>query len=100
MTLTTTPTDSQPAKGFFTVTRKSHYEPLSACVKEALDGYFEQLDGHTASDLYQMVMSEVEHPLIASVLEHMGGNQTRAANALGISRSTLRKKLAQYQIDQ
>lgn len=100
MTLTTTRSDSQPAEGFFTVTRKSHYEPLSECVKEALDSYFEQLDGHAASDLYQMVMSEVEQPLIASVLEHMGGNQTRAANALGISRSTLRKKLAQYQIDQ
>ena len=99
MTLTTTYTDSQPAKGLFKVNEKSRYEPLSECVKEALDTYFAQLDGHPPSDLYQMVMSEVEQPLLTSVLEHMGGNQTRAAIALGISRSTLRKKLVQYHIE-
>jgi Fis family transcriptional regulator len=99
MTLTTNYSDSQPAKGFFKVSEKSRYEPLSDCVKEALDTYFAQLDGHPPSDLYQMVMSEVELPLLTCVLEHMGGNQTRAATALGISRSTLRKKLVQYRID-
>ncbi len=99
MTFTTAYSDSQPAKGFFKVSKKSHYEPLSDCVKDALETYFAQLDGHPPADLYQMVMSEVEQPLLTCVLEHMGGNQTRAAIALGISRSTLRKKLGQYGID-
>ena len=42
-----------------------------------------------------MVMSEVEEPLLQTVMRHTGGNQTKAAALLGISRSTLRKKLAQ-----
>jgi len=74
-------------------------EPLGECVRDALESYFKQLDGHTAADLYQMVIAEVERPLFASVMQHTQGNQTRAAQVLGISRSTLRKKLARYQLD-
>ena len=44
-------------------------------------------------------MEEMERPLLHTVMEHTGGNQTRAAALLGISRSTLRKKLAQYGLD-
>ncbi len=58
--------------------------------------YFEHLDGSEASDLYAMVMAEVEAPLLACVLEHTQGNQTRAANILGLNRGTLRKKLKHY----
>lgn len=85
--------------GILEVARKSKNEPLSDCVKDALDNYFAQLDGHAPADLYQLVLAEVERPLFACVMQHMGGNQTRAANALGISRGTLRKKIAQYQLD-
>lgn len=53
--------------------------------------YFSHLDGHGTSNLYRMVMNEVEAPLLESVMEYAGGNQTRAAAILGISRSTLRK---------
>lgn len=81
------------------VAKKSDTEPLSDCVRGALQNYFAHLNGHTATDLYQLVMCEVERPLFACVMEETGGNQTRAASILGISRSTLRKKLAQYQID-
>jgi Fis family transcriptional regulator len=81
------------------VGRTSEAERLADCVREALDNYFAHLDGHTPTDLYEMVLAEVEKPLFSCVLQHMGGNQTRAAQALGISRSTLRKKLARYQID-
>lgn len=71
---------------------------LSTHVKQAVDDYFAQLNGHTAADLYAMVISEVEKPLLETALHHSGQNQTKAAKALGLSRSTLRKKLDQYGI--
>ncbi len=83
----------------FSVARSSSKEPLRECVREALTAYFKQLDGHAAADLYKLVMSEVEQPLLETVMHYSEGNQTRAARALGISRSTLRKKLAHYGLD-
>ncbi|MCX7067906.1 MAG: Fis family transcriptional regulator [Methylococcales bacterium] len=72
--------------------------PLSVHVKQTIGLYFSQLNGHDAVDLYAMVLSEVEKPLLEATLEHTGYNQTKAAKALGLSRSTLRKKLDQYGI--
>jgi Fis family transcriptional regulator, factor for inversion stimulation protein len=72
--------------------------PLSVHVKVAVDHYFSHMHGYDPVDLYEFVMAEVEKPLLESVLEHTGHNQTKAAKALGLSRSTLRKKLEQYQI--
>lgn len=69
---------------------------LSVHVKHALELYFSQLKGHDAADLYNLVMREVEKPLLETVLEQSGYNQTKAAKVLGLSRSTLRKKLEQY----
>lgn len=60
--------------------------------------YFDQLDGYEASDVYNMVMGEIEKPMIEVVLEECGQNQSKAAQLLGLSRSTLRKKLAEYDI--
>ncbi len=71
-------------------------EPLRDTVHRAICTYLEKLDGHEVRDLYQIVLGEVEKPLFAAVLDHTGGNQTRAATLLGISRSTLRKKLSHY----
>lgn len=68
-------------------------------VRIALQQYFSQLNGHAACGLHTMVISEVEKPLIQAVLEYSGGNQSKAAKVLGISRSTLRKKMIQYRID-
>ena len=70
--------------------------PLSAHVAIAVEQYFAQLNGHPACGLYAMVMAEVEKPLIQAVLDHSGHNQTNAAQMLGISRSTLRKKMLHY----
>ncbi|MDD1608901.1 MAG: Fis family transcriptional regulator [Methylococcaceae bacterium] len=72
--------------------------PLSVYVKHTVELYFSQLNGHDATDLYAMVISEVEKPLLEATLAHSGYNQTKAAKALGLSRSTLRKKLDQYGI--
>ena len=61
--------------------------------------YFDQLDGTAPNDLYQLVIQQVEQPLFEAILNHTGGNQSKAATLLGISRSTLRKKIAQYEIE-
>ncbi|HHI77468.1 MAG TPA: DNA-binding transcriptional regulator Fis [Gammaproteobacteria bacterium] len=79
--------------------RRQAPAPLSQLVRQALDDYFEQLDGAEPSDLYHLVMAQAEQPLLERVMRHTGGNQTRAAALLGISRATLRKKLALYNIE-
>ena len=71
-------------------------KPLKACVEDAMQSYFKQLDGHITNELYQMVLSEVEEPLFRSVLQHTRGNQSKASELLGINRGTLRKKLKMY----
>jgi Fis family transcriptional regulator len=70
--------------------------PLHRCVETALDDYFAVLDGEDAVGLYDLVMAEVERPLLASVMRYVGNNQSRAAAMLGVSRGTLRKKLVQH----
>ncbi|MEM9102472.1 MAG: DNA-binding transcriptional regulator Fis [Pseudomonadota bacterium] len=69
---------------------------LRACVQQALDTYFAQLEGQTVNDLYDMVLAEVEAPLLETVMGNVRGNQTKAAKMLGINRGTLRKKLKIY----
>ncbi len=66
---------------------------LAESVQEAMNQYFDTLDGQTSHNLYALVMNEVERPLLACVLERCGGNQSRAAALLGLNRATLRKKL-------
>lgn len=84
---------------YFAVAKNKTKEPLRECVRDALNNYFNYLDGHQAADLYQLVLSEVELPLFERVMQYTEGNQTRAAALLGISRSTLRKKLTFYHLD-
>ncbi len=83
----------------FRVIKQRKDEPLSDCVSSALDSYFTHLNGHSINKLHQMVIEEVERPLFQCTMTHTGGNQSKAAALLGISRSTLRKKLAYYGID-
>ena len=72
------------------------HAPLNECVEAALKDYFEQLDGHAAANLYDMLLAEVEAPLFKATLAHTDGNQSRAAEILGLNRGTLRKKLKTY----
>ena len=68
-------------------------------VRKALDDYFKDLDGEEPScAVYDMVINCVEKPLIETVLAHAGGNQTRAAELLGLNRNTLRKKILAHGI--
>ena len=69
---------------------------IALCVRRALESYFKDLDGEKPGAIYEMVMNSVERPLIAFALEHAQGNQTQAAEMLGLNRNTLRKKINSY----
>ena len=72
---------------------------MARYVRKTLKEYFKDLDGEEpCCDMFDMVMNCVEKPLLEMVLEHVGGNQTRAAETLGINRNTLRKKMQQHGI--
>ena len=68
-------------------------KPLRDLTGEALRTYFRDLNGHKPSALYDLVLGEVEPPLFEAVLDYTRGNQSRAAEILGLNRATLRKKL-------
>ena len=72
---------------------------LARCVRERLEDYFHALNGETPGAVYEMVIASVERPLLEEVLRQAGGNQSRAADWLGINRNTLRKKLKQHGIE-
>ncbi len=67
-------------------------------VRRAIDGYFKDLDGEKPSGVYDMVINCVEKPLLEAVLHRVRGNQTHAAEMLGINRNTLRKKMKAHGI--
>ena len=71
-------------------------QSLRDCVERAVSNYFQHLDGQDVSDVYDMVLSEVEAPMLEVVMKYTRHNQTKAANVLGLNRGTLRKKLKQY----
>jgi Fis family transcriptional regulator len=68
--------------------------------EDALEIYFESLNGDRPGDLYDLVMGEVERPLFKAVLDYTQGNQSQAAGILGLNRGTLRKKLRYYSLIQ
>ena len=80
----TTPPDEQPA------------QTLRDGVEKALKNYFSHLDGQPVTDVYQMVLTEIEAPLLECVMKYTKDNQTKASVLLGLNRGTLRKKLKQY----
>lgn len=70
--------------------------PLRTQAKIAISNYLSQLNGNDVDDMYDLVLSEIETPMLEEVMKYTRGNQTRAANLLGINRGTLRKKLKKY----
>ena len=75
-----------------------NYRPLSFHVKEALDRYFAALNGHAPGGLYELVITEIERPLLEEVMRRTRGNISKAAQHLGLNRATLRKKLEKHGI--
>ncbi|PLK58978.1 Fis family transcriptional regulator [Candidatus Palibaumannia cicadellinicola] len=73
-------------------------KPLRNSVKQALKNYFALLNvnGQNIKNLYELVLAEIEQPLLDMVMQYTRGNQTRAALMMGINRGTLRKKLKKY----
>lgn len=73
-------------------------QPLSFHVKEALGRYFSALNGHDPGGLYELVLNELERPLLEEVMRRTRGNLSKAALHLGLNRATLRKKLEKHGI--
>jgi Fis family transcriptional regulator len=71
---------------------------IGRSVDRSLDEYFRRLDGEPPHGIYDMVIAHVERALLSSILERSNGNQTQAAEMLGLNRNTLRAKLAKYKL--
>ena len=71
---------------------------IGRSVEKSLDEYFRRLDGETPHGVYEMVIATVERSMLAAILHRAGGNQTQAADMLGVNRNTLRTKLCKYGI--
>ena len=71
---------------------------LSHQVSKSMRKYFKELDGERASDIYNMVLKEVELPLLEIVMRECNDNQSKASQILGINRGTLRTKLKEHKL--
>lgn len=81
------------------LTPSSMVSSLRSSVENSLRHYLKTLDGENPFDLYELVLREMEIPLLRLVMEYTQGNQCKAARLLGINRGTLRKKLKKYQLE-
>ena len=84
----------EKSESSFELTQKN--QPLHDSVRQSLESYLSQLKGQMPSNLYELILAEVEAPLMECVMEYTKNNQSRAAIVLGLSRGTLRKKLKMY----
>ncbi|MDI9333365.1 MAG: helix-turn-helix domain-containing protein [Cytophagales bacterium] len=73
-------------------------EKIDACIRESLAAYFKDLDGVAPHNLYEMMLACFERPLLDAVMTQAAGNQSKAAQWLGVNRNTLRKKLTEYSL--
>lgn len=74
---------------------KKHIEE---CIRDSLEGYFKDLRGVEPTAMYEMILRVVEKPLLDVVMKQAEGNQSRAAEWLGINRNTLRRKLVEHKL--
>jgi len=71
---------------------------IEECVRDSLEAYFRDLRGVEPTAMYDMILTVVERPLFETVMKHAEGNQSRAAEWLGINRNTLRRKLVEHKL--
>jgi Fis family transcriptional regulator len=71
---------------------------IDACIRDSLETYFKDLRGAEPHAIYEMVIQVVEKPLLDVVMQRAEGNQSRAAEWLGINRNTLRRKLIEHKL--
>ena len=71
---------------------------IDACVRESLEQYFKDLRGTEPHSMHEMVLDAVEKPLLDVVMKHADGNQSKAAEWLGLNRNTLRRKLVDHKL--
>lgn len=76
----------------------NHSGSLGTHVREAMDRYFRDLDGHQPADVYDLILTQIEVPLFESVLDYTDGNVSRAAEILGLNRGTFRNRLKKYEM--
>ncbi len=72
--------------------------PIQQAVRGALDALWETLEGDQPNNLYELVIAQIERPLLETAMARCDNNQSRAAECLGINRSTLRKKLKTHHL--
>ncbi len=73
-------------------------KPIDTVVRENLEAYFRDLDGEEPHSMHEMLIKLVEKPLLEVVMQRTGGNQSKAADWLGINRNTLRRKLLDHKL--
>jgi len=73
--------------------------PLADCIVQSMEQYFADLNGEEPKNLHNFFINEVEKPFLEIIMNKVNGNQTRAAEMLGINRNTLRKKLKTYDLN-
>lgn len=73
-------------------------DSLRDAVTIAMRNYLTELDGQMATDVYPMVLAEIEAPMLTEIMKYTRNNQTKASIMLGLNRGTLRKKLKQYHL--
>jgi Fis family transcriptional regulator len=71
---------------------------IEECIRDSLEAYFKDLRGAEPHSMHELIMNTVEKPLLDVVLRHADGNQSRAAEWLGINRNTLRRKLLDHKL--
>ncbi len=71
---------------------------IQDCIRDNLDSYFHDLRGAEPHAVYDMVVNAVERPMLEVVMQRAEGNQSKAAEWLGINRNTLRRKLLEHKL--
>lgn len=90
--------NKQDVPAVSTIHEQVQEQSLRSSVESTMENYFRHLDGQSVTDVYDMVLQEVEAPLLEIVMKNTRQNQTKAAELLGLNRGTLRKKLKRYSL--